>query len=339
MTRREDDHSSSWVPENAPVDAPIGTGHEARSPLSIPGEGWISIARRVGQAVAGGDLWINCGCIGFFGFLSLFPALIFLVLIYGLLFDPTQIQGQLEALRPLMPPGVFDLLSERLGDVAARTSGGLTVGLLISVAVTAWTGTRGVNAVINLLNLSYHEPEARGFFRRLGLAIVATLGALTGLIVVLLTVAALPLVLARLPIEAGTERLTLWARWPILAVFVFVGLMLLYRRGANRRPAKWRWLVPGAALTTLLWIAISLAFSAFVESSEFYGVTFGTLSVAAVLMLWIYYSALAIGIGAILNAEIELQTRRDSTRGAPRPRGRRGAIVADRLPPPDRDGA
>jgi membrane protein len=335
MTTNKDEKGRSWVPENTPVDAPIGTGHEARSPLSIPAEGWASILRRVWLAVSGGDLWINCGCIGFFGFLSLFPALIFLVLIYGLVFDPAQIESQLEALRPLMPPGVFDLLSERLRSVAERTSGGLSLGLAISVAVTAWTGTRGVNAVINLLNLSYHEPEARGFFRRLGLAIVATLGGLVGLIVVLLTVAALPVVLTVLPIEAGTERLTLWGRWPVLAAFVFLGLMLTFRRGANRRPAKWRWLVPGAALTTVLWLVISLAFSAFVESSEFYGTTFGTLSVAAVLMLWIYYSALALGIGAILNAEIELQTRRDSTRGRPRPRGQRRAVVADRLPPPD----
>ena len=333
----EDDEARSWAPEVAPVDAEIGTGHEAPSPLAIPADGWRRILGRVWRAVIDGQLWISCGCVGFFGFLSLFPLLVIFVLLYGLAFDASQIDTQLEALRPLMPPGVFDLLAERLARLTEQTSGGLTLGLLASASVATWTGTRGINAVIDLLNLSYHEPEARGFLHRLAIAVGATLAALVGLIVVLLTVAALPVVLAVLPVGSAVERLTLWGRWPVLALFVFAGLMLLYRRGANRRPAKWRWLAPGALLSTVLWLVISFVFSAFVESSDFYGATFGTLSVAAVLMLWIYYSALAIGVGAILNAEIELQTRRDSTRGPTRPRGERRAVVADRLPPRDEE--
>lgn len=331
MARSDSDRG--WVDETAPIPEDIGTGHEARAPWTIPLDGWKAIAGRVWTTVTAGDLWITCGCVGFFGFLSLFPILAVLVLIYGLLFDPEQIATQLEALRPLMPPGVYDVLGQRLAALSAQTAGGLTLGLAISTLIAMWTGTRGVNAVIDLLNLSYHEPMPRSFFRRLLLAIGMTMSGLVGLIVVLLTVAALPLVLGQLPIDAETERLALWGRWPVLAGFVFTALAVLYRRGANRRPAKWRWLVPGAALTTVLWIALSLAFSAFVENSDFYGATFGTLSVAAVLMLWIYYSALAIGLGGILNAEIELQTRRDSTRGRTRPRGRRGATVADQLPP------
>jgi membrane protein len=231
-----------------------------------------------------------------------------------------------------MPEGVFDLLAERLATLTANSTQNLTLGLAVSTAIAMWTGSRGVNAVIDLLNLSYHEAVPRSFFRRFAAALGMTIGALIGLIVILLTVAALPLVLQNLPIDAEVERLTLWARWPILGAFIFAGILLLYRFGPNRRPAKWRWLIPGALTTTLLWIALSAAFSAYVERSDFYGATFGTVSVAAVLMLWIYYSALVVGIGAIINAEIEVQTRKDSTRGRSRERGQRGAIVADRLP-------
>ncbi|UWQ20645.1 YihY/virulence factor BrkB family protein [Jannaschia sp. W003] len=329
-----DDDVPALSEETAPTAEDPGTGHDASTPAAIPATGWREIAGRVWIDIVDGKLWTNCGCVGFFGFLSIFPVLAIFVLLYGLLFDAAEIDSQLGALEPIMPGGVYELLVNRLAALARNDAQSLTVGLLFSLAVAMWTGTRGTNAVIDLLNLTYHEEEPRSFLRRFGLAVGMTMFSMIGLTVVLLTVAALPLVLSELPIGSGTERLTLWLRWPILAVFVFAGLALLYRRAPNRRPAKWRWLMPGALLSTLLWIGLSVAFSAYVEWSDFYGATFGTLSVAAVLMLWIYYSALAIAVGGIVNAEIELQTRRDSTRGRDRPRGLRGAVVADRLPPP-----
>ena len=317
-----------------PVAHDPGTGHDADDPTAIPVPGWRHIAARVWEAVTGGAIWTYCGCVGFFGFLSLFPVLGITVLVYGLLFDGAAIDAQLTALAGLMPTGVFDLLSERLETLTANSASDLTLGLALTVAVALWTGSRGLNAVIDLLNLAYHEAEPRGFVRRLALAIGMTAGALSGLVVTLLAVAALPVVVERMGLGLGAERATLWGRWPALALFVFGGLVLLYRYGPNRRPAKWRWLWPGALTATVLWLALSLAFSAYVEATEFYGSTFGALATAAVLMLWIYYSALAVGLGAVVNAEIEVQTRRDSTRGPDRPRGRRGAVVADRLPRP-----
>jgi membrane protein len=89
-------------------------------------------------------------------------------------------------------------------------------------------------------------------------------------------------------------------------------------------------------MATVLWMILSFGFSYYVETFDIYGATFGTLSVAAVMMLWIYYSALVIGLGAVVNAETELQTRCDSTIGPERPLGERGAVVADTLPPPER---
>ncbi|MBM2577275.1 YihY/virulence factor BrkB family protein [Jannaschia sp. Os4] len=322
------------VPPLLPTADDPGTGHEADDPTGIPPAGWRRILHRVWLALTGGQMWTYCGCVGFFGFLSLFPVLAITVLVYGLLFDGAQIDAQLVALQGLMPAGVFELLGERLETLAANSASGLTLGLAVSTGVAFWTGSRGLNAVIDLLNLAYHEHVPRGFLRRLALAIGMTAGALVGLAVTLLAVAALPVIVERMGLGLGAERATLWGRWPALALFVFGGLALLYRHGPNRRPAKWRWLWPGALLATVLWLALSVAFSAYVEMTEFYGSTFGALATAAVLMLWIYYSALAVGLGAVVNAEIEVQTRRDSTRGRDRPRGARGATVADRLPRP-----
>ena len=322
------------VPELMPTRYDHGTGHDAAAPTAIPTAGWRRIAGRVWTALLSDELWTNCGCVGFFGFLSLFPILAVFVLVYGLAFDPSQIDGQIEVLRPLLPAEVYELLADRLRTLTANTDGSLTLGLVLSTGVALWSGSRGVNALLILLNLAYHETTPRSFLGRAAMAVGMTAGALIGLVVALFTVAALPLFLSRLPLGAEMERLALWARWPVLATFVFGGILMLYRYGPNRRPAKLRWLMPGAALATLLWIALSFAFSAYVELTDLYGSTFGTLAVAAVLMLWIYYSGLVIGLGAVLNAEVEVQTRLDSTRGPDRPRGQRGAVVADRLPRP-----
>ncbi|WP_308917604.1 YihY/virulence factor BrkB family protein [Jannaschia sp. LMIT008] len=315
--------------------APLEAGHDAPSPDAIPIAGWKRIGKRVIQALMSDKLWTNCACVGFFGFLSVFPILAIFVLLYGLAFDLDAVNAQIAVLEPLVPEMVFGLLADRLTSLATNSNSDLTLGLLISTGVALWTGSRGTNAMIDLLNLAYHEEASRSFVRRLMTAIALTIGGLIGLIVVLLTVAAIPIVVGNIPFDRTAELIALYARWPVLATLIFAGLTLLYRFAPNRRDARWRWLMPGAITGSVLWMALSVAFSIYVERFNDYGAMFGTLSVAVVMMLWVYYSALVIAIGAILNAEIELQTRRDSTVGPPKPRGQRGAVVADALPPPE----
>ena len=112
---------------------------------------------------------------------------------------------------------------------------------------------------------------------------------------------------------------------------VVVGLALLYRFAPSRREAHWHWITPGSALAAVLWLAASLLFSLYVGNFASYDAMYGSLGAVAVLMLWFYISALVVVLGAELNAELELQTRHDTTSGHPRPMGQRGAFVADHV--------
>ena len=322
-----------------PSDAPPVTGDDAAGPTAIPLAGWKHILARVWAALLGNALWANCGCVGFFGFLSIFPILAIFVLVYGLAFDPADIDGQIEQLRPFVPEMVFQLLDTRLRDLTSNSTQDLTLGLVLTVGVAMWTGSRGMNAMIDLLNVTYHEPDVRSFVRRAVTAIALTVLGLLALIVILITVAAIPVLTSNLPFTRLAETIALWGRWPLLAAMIFGGLCFLYRYGPNRRDARWRWVLPGALLGSILWMILSGLFSFYVERINDYGAMFGTLSVAVVMMLWVYYSALVVALGAIVNAEIELQTRVDSTVGPDRPRGQRGAVVADALPPATGKGA
>ena len=117
----------------------------------------------------------------------------------------------------------------------------------------------------------------------------------------------------------------------ILFGCVILGLSLLYRFAPSRREARWRWVTPGSALAAGLWLGASILFSVYVANFASYDATYGSLGAVAVLLLWFYLSALVVILGAELNAELELQTRHDTTRGSERPMGSRGAFVADHV--------
>jgi membrane protein len=118
-------------------------------------------------------------------------------------------------------------------------------------------------------------------------------------------------------------------RWPLLAVAVMVVLAVLYRYGPSRDKPQWTWVSWGAVVATVLWLITSILFSVYVANFGSYNETYGSLGVVVVFLMWLYLSAYIVLIGAELNAEMEHQTTRDTTRGAEQPMGRRGAQKAD----------
>ena len=251
------------------------------------------------------EIWSHCASVGFFGFLSVFPVLAIFVLIYGLAFSPAEMEAQFTTLRHLLPESVYRLLDGQLKELASSPVSHLTIGLAFTTLVTLYMGSRGIKYLILLLNTAYHKPLTRGFLNLTLLAVALTLGALLLFIICLAALALLPLLTAHLPFPWVTERLALWGRWPILMGVIFGSLLVLYRFGPDGGRPVWRALVPGAALATVLWLVLSVGFSYYVTNFSHYGVTFGTLSAGVVLMLWIYYSAFIIALGAAFNSEIE----------------------------------
>jgi membrane protein len=127
------------------------------------------------------------------------------------------------------------------------------------------------------------------------------------------------------------ERLLAILRWPILLVVVGVWLAVIYRYGPSRRDPKWRWVTWGSAAAAVLWLAASMLFSWYVANFDSYNKTYGSLGAGVGFMMWIWLSVVIVLLGAELNAETEHQTARDSTEGAPKPLGSRGANMADHV--------
>jgi membrane protein len=130
------------------------------------------------------------------------------------------------------------------------------------------------------------------------------------------------------------------AVWVGLAGLMALALAVLYRFAPARRGrARWRWVSGGATVATALWLAASAGLFLYVQNLGTYERTYGSLAGVAISMFWLWVTVLLLVLGAAFNAESERQTARDSTVGAERPPGRRGAVVADDIPPHPEDEA
>ena len=121
--------------------------------------------------------------------------------------------------------------------------------------------------------------------------------------------------------------------FPLLVVGIAIVFVIgaLYRYGPRRAPARKRWISIGALLATVGWLLVSLALSAYFARFPDFNRTYGSLGAVVGLLFWVYASAFVVLLGAELNAQLELQTERDTTTGRPRPMGQRGAYVADHV--------
>ncbi len=303
-------------------------GREADSPHEIPAEGWRDITLRVKREASRDNVSIIAAGVAYYGFLAIFPALAALILIYGLFADPSAIQHHIASLSAI-PSDVRDMLSQQLTSLARQSSGSLSAGVAVSILLAVWSATKGMKALIASLNIAYSEREHRGFFHRLAVTLLFTIGmiALGAFAVVL--VAVFPAAVDRIGLPDVVATVIQWARWPILAAAVLLGLGLLYRYGPSRQHPRWRWVTWGSALATAIWLAASAGFSFYVSHFGSYNKTYGSVAAIVILLTWFLLSAYVVIFGAELNGEMEHQTVKDTTTGAPKPLGRRGAHYAD----------
>lgn len=158
---------------------------------------WPRTLRGVWSTMTRSEIGAHCASVGFFGLLSVFPVMAVFVLIYGLAFSASEMESQVLALRPFVPGVAYELLDNRLKELASHPASHLTAGLIFTTLVALYMGSRGVRYLISLLNVAYREVSSRGALRRTLLAVALTLGALVILVLCLATLAVAPLLRTR----------------------------------------------------------------------------------------------------------------------------------------------
>ncbi|MCB2060181.1 MAG: YihY/virulence factor BrkB family protein [Novosphingobium sp.] len=277
------------------------------------------------------ELGLLAGGVAFFSFLAITPLLAATVMIYGLVTDVQTVSEQMDLVVSLVPPDAVGLIEGQLLRFVATNPGVKGVAVITSLLFAIYGGMRAASGMISALNIINQERETRGIIalslRATWLTLAAILIALTGLLSG--GVFAWLQMQTKIILGPSTGFLIKLLTWSTAITLGSLGFALIMRYGPDRRPAKWRWLTPGSVVATLLWIAVSFGFSLYVAYISNFNATYGSLSAIVVFLMWLFLSAYAVLLGALLNAEIERQTAVDTTVGDSRPPGHRGAVLAD----------
>ncbi|HUD31053.1 MAG TPA: YihY/virulence factor BrkB family protein [Novosphingobium sp.] len=306
-------------------------GADANSPLKMPRAAWFRVLKRVWVMIGFHELGLLSAGLAFYVFLALTPLLASTVMVYGLIADVAMVRKQMASIVDVVPADVARVLEEQLLNIISTNSGVTGLALVIALFFAIYGGMRAAGGMMSALNIINEERETRGTIaitlRTGGLTLAAILLALTG--VISGGVFAWLQTQTAVYLGGATQTLFKLLTWAFAIALGSSGFALIMRYGPDRRPAKWRWLAPGALLATLLWLAISFGFSLYVAYISNYNATYGSLSAIVVFLMWLFLSAYGVLLGALLNAEIERQTFCDTTVGPARPAGERGAVLAD----------
>lgn len=312
-----------------PASEEAGRGREAEAPHEIPPKGLKDVLFRVVAEVMEDRVTLIAAGVTYYLLLALFPAMGALVSLYGFVADPTTIATHIGFLSQIFPRGSFDLILSQLTALTQQKPGALSLGFVTGLVIAIWSANNGVKALCDAMNVAYGEEEKRGIVEFNLLSLGFTFGLLIFAVVLIFAIGVIPAILAYFWLGEWTDLLTRIGRWPIILALVMTGIVLLYHYGPSRERAKFVWLSWGAVFSTLCWLLSSFVFSYYLDNFANYNATYGTLGALIGFMVWIWISVIIIIVGAEINAELEHQTRKDSTTGPPRPMGERGAYVAD----------
>ncbi|HEV3497460.1 MAG TPA: YihY/virulence factor BrkB family protein, partial [Actinomycetes bacterium] len=140
-------------------------GRDAERPSEIPPRGWFAILRRVMAEVKEDNVALLAAGVAFYAMLAIFPAIIAVVTVYGMVADPNQVESQVGEFAQSLPSGADQLLTEQLKNVTSAGRQSLSIGLAVSLLAVLWSASGGVQGLVKGLNVVYDERESRGFVK------------------------------------------------------------------------------------------------------------------------------------------------------------------------------
>jgi membrane protein len=266
---------------------------------------WRDLLKRTFNEVLADNCFGLAAQLAYYFFLALFPALLFLVALASFFPVANLIDQITAALARVAPYEALKLIQDQVVKISQdRNAGLLTLGMI----GTIWSTSSGMTAIIDTLNQAYDIQESRAWWKvriiSMGLTIALALFILISFALVVVG----PTLAEKVAVWMHLGPVFTWTwlilQWPFVFALVAFGIALVYYFAPDAKQ-EWVWITPGSVLATVLWVLISLAFKFYVSHFGSYNATYGTIGGIIVLLTWFYVSALAILIGAELNAEIE----------------------------------
>src|ERR1700742_2389698 len=276
-------------------------------PTDLPKEAFPAIVKRTFKQFGEDQLTTWAAALTYFGVLSLFPMLLALVSVLGVI-GPSATQPLLDNLSSVAPGPAKDILTNVLTSLEANR-GGSTLALIIGLAAAIWSASGYIGAFMDASNNVWDVPEGRPIWKKLPVRLGVTV-----ILLVLLTATALAVVFTG-PLAGrfghliglGDTFVTVWgiAKWPVLLVIGSFMISLLYWACPNVKQPGLPWISPGGVLAVVLWLAASALFALYVGNFGSYNKTYGSLGGVIVFLTWLWITNIIVLLGAELNSEME----------------------------------
>ncbi|WP_239083489.1 YihY/virulence factor BrkB family protein [Asanoa ishikariensis] len=276
-------------------------------PTALPRSEWLASAKRAVKEFSADGVSDWAAALTYYGILSIFPGLLVVVSILGLL-GPDTVKAVQDNLSDTLPGAIADFVNSAIDQVAGNSSLA-SVGAVIGVVVAFWSASGYVSAFMRAANTIYDVPEGRTMWR-----ILSTRVALTAAVGLLLIACCLIVVFTGRfaqsigdAIGLGSAAVTAWniAKWPVLVVLVSLMFSILYYASPNARHGSFRWVTPGGLVAVLLWIVLSGLFALYLTFFNSYNKTYGAVAGIIVFLVWLQLSNMAVLLGAEYDAELE----------------------------------
>ena len=282
-------------------------GEEPDSPTDLKGRSWLGVLKRTVKEFQDDSLTDWAAALTYYAVLSIFPALIVLVSVLGLVGESAT-QPLIDNLGSVAPGPAKEIFTDAIENLQG-SQGAAGVFFVVGILAAIWSASGYIAAFMRASNAIYDMEEGRPIWKTL-----PTRVGLTVLLMVLTAISAVAVTLSGgLAEEAGgligvgDTAVQIWniAKWPVLVLFVSFMFAVLYWAAPNVKQAGFEWLTPGSVLAVLGWIVASVAFAFYVANFGSYNKTYGALAGPIVFLVWLWISNIMVLLGAELNAELE----------------------------------
>ena len=266
----------------------------------------LELGKRVWREANQDEIFDRAAGLSYYFVFALFPALMFLTALLGMLPIPDLMNRLMAYVEQAMPPDAASMVQKTLGEIVGGARGSL---LSIGALAALWAASGGVVAMMTALSIAYDVHDNRPWWKRRVIAIALTFG----LAIVMLSAAVLLVfggTIGRFlgdTVGLGNLAVTVWnvIQWPLAVGFVVFGVALLYYAAPAVEHRKWYWVTPGSVVATIAWIAMSLGLRLYVSHFGDYTATYGSIAGVILLLLWLYLTGVVLLLGGEVNAEIE----------------------------------
>jgi membrane protein len=275
-------------------------------PSDLGGRGWGGALKRTVKGFSADNLTDWAAALTYYAIQALFPALLVLVSIIGLLGRSTT-NALISNVGSVAPGPAKSIFTSAIHNLQSN-KGAAGILAIVGILAALWSASSYISAFARASNAIYEVPEGRPFWKlrpqQMAIAFV---------MILLLSVSAIAVVLTGGlakqvgdVVGVGGTAVTVWdiAKWPVLLVVVSLMFAILYWAAPNVRQPGFRWLSPGGILGVVVWVIASAAFALYVANFSSYNKTYGSLGGVIAFLVWLWISNLAVLLGAELNAEL-----------------------------------